>query len=48
MKTTDSQNLGKVNQILSIMQEHFGKSMNLSRAISMASAGGHATKLRFF
>lgn len=31
MKTTDFKDLGKVNQILPIMQEHFGKSMNLAR-----------------
>ena len=29
MKATDSKDLGKVNQILPIMQEYFGNSMNL-------------------
>lgn len=36
MKTTDSKDLVKVNQILPIMQEHFGKSMNLVRIKFMA------------
>ena len=36
MKTTDSKDLAKVNQILPIMQEHFGKSMNLARIKLMA------------
>ena len=36
MKTTDSKDLGKVSQILPIMQEHFGKSMNLARIKFMA------------
>ena len=36
MKTTDFKDLGKVNQILPIMQEHFGKSMNLARIKFMA------------
>lgn len=37
MKTTnDSKDLVKVNQILPIMQEHFGKSMNLARIKLMA------------
>ncbi len=31
MKTTNSKDLVKVNQILPIMQEYFGKSMNLAR-----------------
>lgn len=31
MKTTDSKDLVKVNQILPIMQEYFGNSMNLVR-----------------
>ena len=31
MKTTNSKDLVKVNQILPIMQEHFGQSMNLAR-----------------
>ena len=31
MKTTTSKDLVKVNQILLIMQAHFGKSMNLAR-----------------
>ena len=31
MKVTDSKDLVKVNQILPIMQEHFGKTMNLAR-----------------
>lgn len=31
MKTTDSKDLVKVNQILPIMQEYFGNSMNLAR-----------------
>ena len=36
MKTTDFKDLGKVNQILPIMQEHFEKSMNLARIKFMA------------
>lgn len=36
MKTTNSKDLVKVNQILPIMQEHFGKSMNLARIKLMA------------
>ena len=36
MKTTDSKDLGKVSKILPIMQEHFGKSMNLARIKFMA------------
>ena len=36
MKTTDSKDLVKVNQILPIMQEYFGKSMNLARIKLMA------------
>ncbi len=36
MKTTDSKDLAKVNQILPIMQEHFGQSMNLARIKLMA------------
>ena len=36
MKTTDSKDLAKVNQILPIMQEYFGKSMNLARIKLMA------------
>ena len=36
MKTTDFKDLGKVNQILPMMQEHFGKSMNLARIKFMA------------
>ena len=36
MKTTDFKNLAKVNQILPIMQEYFGKSMNLARIKLMA------------
>ena len=31
MKTTNSKDLFKVNQILPIMQEHFGQSINLAR-----------------
>ena len=31
MKTTNSKDLVKVNQILPIMQEHFGQSVNLAR-----------------
>ena len=31
MKTTDFKDLAKVNQILPIMQEYFGNSMNLAR-----------------
>ena len=31
MKTTDSKDLVKVNQVLPIMQEYFGESMNLAR-----------------
>lgn len=36
MKTTKSKDLVKVNQILPIMQEHFGKTMNLARIKVMA------------
>ena len=36
MKTTDSKDLAKVNQILPIMQEYFAKSMNLARIKLMA------------
>lgn len=36
MKTTDFKDLTKVNQILPIMQEYFGKSMNLARIKLMA------------
>lgn len=36
MKTTDSKDLLKVNQILPIMQEYFGNSMNLARIKLMA------------
>ena len=36
VKTTDSKDLVKVNQILPIMQEYFGKSMNLARIKLMA------------
>ena len=36
MKTTDSKDLTKVNQILPITQEYFGKSMNLARIKLMA------------
>ena len=36
MKVTNSKNLVKVNQILPIMQGHFGKSMNLARIKLMA------------
>ena len=36
MKITDSKDLVKVNQILPIMQEHFGNSMNLARIRLMA------------
>ena len=36
MKTTDFKDLAKVNQILPIMQEYFGKSMNLARIKLMA------------
>lgn len=36
MKITDSKDLVKVNQILPIMQEHFGNSMNLARIKLMA------------
>ena len=36
MKTTDFKNLAKVNQILPIMQEYFGNSMNLARIKLMA------------
>lgn len=36
MKTTNSKDLVKVNQILPIMQEHFGKTMNLARIKLMA------------
>jgi hypothetical protein len=30
-KATKSKNMGKVNKLLPIMQEHLGKSMNLAR-----------------
>ena len=36
MKITDSKDLVKVTQILPIMQEHFGNSMNLARIKLMA------------
>ena len=36
MKTTDFKDLAKVNQILPIMQEYFGNSMNLARIKLMA------------
>ena len=36
MKTTDSKDLAKVNQILPIMHEYFGNSMNLARIKLMA------------
>ena len=36
MKATDSKDLVKINQILPIMQEYFGKSMNLARIKLMA------------
>ncbi|MDD6701949.1 MAG: IS4 family transposase, partial [Bacteroidales bacterium] len=36
MKTTNSKDLVKVNQIHPIMQEHFGQSMNLARIKLMA------------
>ncbi len=36
MKTTNSKDWVKVNQILPIMQEHFGKNMNLARIKLMA------------
>ena len=36
MKTTNSKDLVKVNQILPIMQEHFGQSVNLARIKLMA------------
>ena len=36
MKTTNSKDLVKVNQILPIMQEHFGQSINLARIKLMA------------
>jgi len=36
MKITDSKDLVKVNQILPIMQEHFGDSMNLACVKLMA------------
>ena len=36
MKTTDSKDLAKVNQILPIMQEYFGNSMSLARIKLMA------------
>ena len=36
MNITDSKNLVKVNQILPIMQEYFGNSMNLARIKFMA------------
>ena len=36
MKTTNSKDSVKVNQILPIMQEHFGQSMNLARIKLMA------------
>ncbi len=36
MKITTSKDLVKVNQILPIMQEHFGQSVNLARIKFMA------------
>ncbi len=36
MKTTNFKDSVKVNQILPIMQEHFGQSMNLARIKLMA------------
>ena len=36
MKTTNFKDSVKVNQILPIMQEHFGKNMNLARIKLMA------------
>ena len=36
MKTTNSKDLVKVNQILPIMQDHFGQNMNLARIKLMA------------
>ena len=36
MKITDPKDLCKVNQILPIMQAHFGNSMNLARIKLMA------------
>ena len=44
MKTTDSKDLVKVNQILPIMQEYFGKSMNLAgkNGVDCYSKNGHA------
>lgn len=36
MKITDSKDVVKVNQILLIMQEHFGNTMNLARIKLMA------------
>ena len=36
MKTTTSKDLFNVNQILPIMQAHFGKSMNMARIKLMA------------
>ena len=36
MQTTNSKDLVKVNQILPIMQEHFGENMDLTRIKFMA------------
>ena len=36
MKTTNSKDSVKVNQILPIMQDHFGQNMNLARIKLMA------------
>lgn len=30
-KATNSKSIGKISKLFSIMQEHFGKSMNLAR-----------------
>ncbi len=35
-KATDSKNRGKISKLVPIMQEHFGKSMNLARIKLMA------------
>ena len=50
MKTTNSKDLVKVNQILPIMQEHFGQSMNLARiklmySVSYSTVRSLGTKL---
>ncbi len=45
MKTTNFKDSVKVNQILPIMQEHFGQSMNLARIKLMAYSQLASAKL---